>query len=248
MREQGVEKETVAAWKPVTVALTGGSASGKSTLARCIAEALSEFRPVVLNQDHYFRDWSDFPPEEREEIRTSNHPRGVLWSALVDQVQLLVDRQPIVEPVPGSAAARRGGPPQRIESGDLILVEGHMLLGEEPLRQLMDVRIYVEVDPHERVLRRMLRDTTQGRMTLEQAVAWYRRDVVPNYPTHTEATRRYADLVVPFETPDSPAVNFVIAGLRGMLAQRRDKAALPRTASAHGAEGGPPPSDRRGGA
>jgi len=70
----------------------------------------------------------------------------------------------------------------------LVLVEGHMLLGEESLRELMDVRIYVDVDPHERELRRMLRDTMQGSMTLEQAVAWYRRDVVPNCPTYTEAT------------------------------------------------------------
>lgn len=223
MQEHGNETEMTARWKPVTVAITGGSASGKSTLARCLAEALEEFDPVVLNQDRYFRDWSDFPPEAREEVRTSNHPRAVLWSALVKQVQRLVDGQPIEEPVPGTAAARRGGAPQRIEPGGLILVEGHMLLGEEPLRELMDVKLYVDVDPHERVLRRMLRDTTEGSMTLDQAVAWYRRDVVPNYPTYTEATRRYADLVVPFEQPDSPAVDFVIAGLRGMLTDRRDR-------------------------
>jgi len=247
MQEQGTEVETKTAWRPLTVAITGGSASGKSTLARCIAEALDEYDPVVLNQDRYFRDWSDVPPEEREEARTSNHPRGVLWPALVDQVRRLADRQPIEEPVPGSAAASRGGPPQRIEPGDLILVEGHMLLGEEPLRQLMDVKIYVDVDAHERVLRRMLRDTTQGGMTLEEAVAWYRRDVVPNYPTYTEATRRHADLVVPFERPESPAVNFVIAGLRGMLVERRDRA-LPRTAPAPGADGATRLSDQAGGA
>ena len=75
-------------------------------------------------------------------------------------------------------------------------------------------------------------------MTLGEAVAWYRRDVVPNYPMYTEATRRYADLVVPFERPDGPAVDFAIAGLRGMLADRRDR----------GAEGAVRPSARSGGA
>ena len=216
---------TAAGWTPLTVAITGGSASGKSTLARRIAEALGDFRPVILNQDRYFRDWSEFPPDQREDARTSNHPRAVLWPALVEQVGRLVERKPIEEPVPGTGRAKRGEPPVRIEPGDLILVEGHLILGNAPLRELADLKIYVEVDPHERVLRRMLRDTTQGRMTLEQAVAWYRRDVVPNYPTHTEATRRYADLIVPFEQGEGPTVDFVIAGLRGMLIARREEAA-----------------------
>ncbi len=215
----------VCQWRPLTVAIAGGSASGKSTLARCIAEALDDFRPVILNQDRYFRDWSEYPPDQRQAARTSNHPRGVLWPALADQVGRLVERKPIEEPVPGTARAKRGEPPVRIEPGDVILVEGHLILGNEALRELADLKIYVEVDPHERVLRRMLRDTTQGNMTLEQAVAWYRRDVVPNFPIHTKATRRYADLIVPFRERGGPTVDFVIAGLRGMLIARREAAA-----------------------
>jgi uridine kinase len=215
-----------AGWKPVAVAIAGGSASGKSTLARSIAEALGDFRPVILNQDHYFRDWSEYPPERRSEVRTSNHPKSVLWTALRGQVERLLERQPIDEPASGTSAAMRGRPTKRIDAGDLILVEGHLILGNEPLRELMDLRIYVEVDPHERVLRRMLRDTSHGGMTLDQAVAWYRRDVVPNYPTHTEATRRHADLVVPFEEREGPTVDFLAAGLRGMLADRNRDASV----------------------
>jgi uridine kinase len=207
--------------KPFTVAIAGGSASGKSTFAGKLAELLAGYRPVVLNQDRYFRDWSEFTPEERDRVRTSNHPSAILWDELTQQVDRLISRTPSVEPVPGTAAAARGGPVRLLEAGDLILVEGHLILGHEPLRNLMDLMIYIDVDPHERVLRRMLRDTSKGGMTLEQAVAWYRRDVIPNYPQYTEATRRHADLIVPFEQEEGKPSEFVAAGLRDMLERRR---------------------------
>ena len=210
--------------RPLTVAIAGGSASGKSTIARELADRLSEFRPVILNQDRYFRDWSEYPPEERRGVRTSNHPRAVVWEALESQIRELVMGRPVEEPVPGTSGHARGRAPSRIEPGDVILVEGHLILGREGVRDLMDVKIYVEVDPHERVLRRMLRDTSTGGMTLEEAVAWYRRDVIPNYPAHTEATRRFADLVVPFERANGVAADFVASGLRGMVLARRSGA------------------------
>jgi uridine kinase len=211
---------------PFAVAIAGGSASGKSTFARRLAELLAEFHPVVLNQDRYFRDWAEYPAEERSRVRTSNHPTAVLWPALTEQVKRLLDRRPSEEPLPGTSAAARGVARRQIEPGDLILVEGHLILGHEPLRALMDLNVYVDVDPHERVLRRMVRDTTQGGMTLEEAVAWYRRDVIPNYPQHTEATRSYADLIVPFEGDGEKVAGFVAAGLRSTLeARRRETAA-----------------------
>ena len=207
--------------RPFVVGIAGGSASGKSTLARRLAGQLADLNPVVLNQDRYFRDWTEYPPDERASVRTSNHPDAVLWPALAAQVSRLVDRVPCTEPLPGTSAAFRGACERTVAPGDVILVEGHLILGHAPLRDLLDLAIYVDVDPHERVLRRMLRDTTRGGMTLEEAVAWYRRDVIPNFPTHTEATRRHADLIVPFENRDGKAAAFLAAGLREMMAGRR---------------------------
>lgn len=201
----------------LVVGISGGSASGKTTFATAIVEALAPLSVVTLNQDRYFRDWEDVPEGQREAARTSNHPRAVLWETLTAHVEALKQGLAITVPIPGTRAMKRGETPTQIESQPLVLVEGHLIFSHEPLRTLMDVKVFLDVDTHERVLRRMLRDTTRGNMNLEQAVAWYRRDVMPNYPVHTEPTRKFADLIVPFEGEVERAIEVVANGIRGMM-------------------------------
>lgn len=203
--------------KPMVVGICGGSASGKTTFTEILAEKLSEFEPVVLNQDRYFRDWSGMPEIEREAARTSNHPRAVLWEHLVAHVADLREGKTIEMPPPGTWSFGRGGEIQHIVPQSLAIVEGHLIFGSKELRPLMDLKIFLDVDPHERVLRRMLRDTSNR--TLEEAVAWYRRDVIPNFPVHTEATRQYADLIIPFEGEVETGVEVVVNGIRAMIDQ-----------------------------
>jgi len=201
----------------MVVGICGGSASGKSTFSRSLSESLSDLEPEILNQDRYFRHWLEYPPGERERIRTSNHPRAVLWDALVLQVDKLKSGQMVREPVPGTAAFMRNKKERTIKPGRLIIVEGHLVFSHETLRNHMDLKIYLAVDAHERVLRRMLRDTTTGNTTLEQAVVWYRRDVIPNFEAHTAVSRRYADLVVPYDSDSGTATGVIASGIRGML-------------------------------
>ena len=87
---------------PITVGIMGGSASGKTTFANALAEQLSEFSPVVLNQDSYFRDWSEYSEAERERVITANHPDAVLWNALVTDIKKLRERDVIETPTPGT--------------------------------------------------------------------------------------------------------------------------------------------------
>src|SRR5689334_3874924 len=93
---------------PVVVGICGGSASGKTTLAAALAEALSDLRPLVLNQDRYFRDWAEFSPEEREAVVTANRPEAVLWPILIEHVRLLRAGSAIPGPPPGTRAHARG--------------------------------------------------------------------------------------------------------------------------------------------
>ena len=200
------------------VGISGGSAAGKTTFAQALVEALHPISVVTLNQDRYFRDWEDVPESEREAQRTSNHPRAVLWDALTQHVEALKNGETIMVPILGTRAMKRGESPTTIESCPLILVEGHLVFGHEPLRTLMDVKVFLDVDTHERVLRRMLRDTSLGNMDLEAAVAWYRRDVIPNFSVHTEPTRQFADIIVPFEGEVERAIEVIASGIKGMLA------------------------------
>ncbi len=205
---------------PLIIGVSGGSASGKTTFSTALAQKLDDIGPVILNQDRYFRDWDDYSPEEREAVRTANHPRAVLWPQLIQQVERLLACQPIQEPMPGTRASKQQAPPISIQPADLVIVEGHLIFGNETLRNLMPLKIFLDVDPHERVLRRLLRDTEGRSANLEGAVAWYRRDVLPNFPIHTESTRQHADLIVPFDTFNTLAVELVAAGIRAMLKNR----------------------------
>ena len=204
-------------FKPVTVGISGGSASGKTTLAKALAEGLNEFSPVILHQDYYFKDWSEYPQEEREKVITANHPDAVRWEALLEHIRQLIARQPVETPPKGTRAFARGDAPATIEPSDLIIVEGHLILWDAALRDLMDLKLFVDVEPHERVLRRLLRDVAQRGGDLEGAVAWYRRDVIPNFSVYTEPCKAYADLVVPFLDENRVALQTLVAGLRDRI-------------------------------
>ena len=215
-KRKGIQLED----RPLVIGISGGSASGKTTFSAALAENLGDIGTVTLNQDRYFRDWEEYPPEEREAVRTANHPRSVLWPALIEHVERLLAQQPIEAAVPGTRAHRQQPSSDLIEPAELVIVEGHLIFGNEELRKLMYLKIFMDVDPHERVLRRLLRDTQKGGNGLEGAVAWYRRDVLPNFPVYTEPTRQYADLIVPFDDYNDRAVEMVAAGVRAALAGR----------------------------
>ncbi len=146
-------------------------------------------------------------------------PRAVLWKHLIAHVKCLREGRTIEMPPPDTRAFRRGDDPQKVVPEKLVIVEGHLIFSQEALRSLLDIKLFLEVDTHERVLRRMLRNTSSG-MSIEDAVAWYRRDVIPNYRVYTEPTSAYADLIVPFEGDVQVAVDVVANGIRRMIHHR----------------------------
>jgi uridine kinase len=199
----------------------GGSASGKTTFAKALAKELSSLSPVILHQDLYFKDWTGYPAEIRDKVATANHPDAICWEALIRHIQKLVARQPVEMPIPGTRAAARGAEPATIQPGHVVIVEGHLILWNETLRNLMDIRIFIDVDPHERVLRRLLRDVGERGGNLGRAVAWYRRDVIPNFPVYTEPCKQYADLILPFEHGNPVALQMIAAGIRERIVPQR---------------------------
>jgi uridine kinase len=208
-------------FKPVTVGIMGGSASGKTTFAKELAKELSSLSSVILHQDYYFKDWSSYPAEVREKLATANHPDAICWEALIGHIEQLVARQPIEIPAPGTRAAARSDESATVQPGDVVIVEGHLILWDETLRNFMDVKLFMDVDPHERVLRRLLRDVGERGGDLERAVAWYRRDVIPNFPVYTEPCKQYADLILPFQDGNPVALRMIAAGIREMIPGER---------------------------
>ena len=206
---------------PITVGIMGGSASGKTTFASALAEQLSEFSPVVLNQDSYFRDWSEYSEAERERVITANHPDAVLWDALITDIKKLRERNVIETPTPGTRGAQRGDEKASVQPSEVVIVAGHLIFWSEDLRDLMDIKLFLDVDAHERVLRRMLRDVAQRGGDLEWAINWYRRDVLPNFPIYTEPCKQYADLIIPFQDENPVALHTLVAGIRDQIESRK---------------------------
>lgn len=214
--ERGYEETMKKAehFTPITLGIMGGSASGKTTFAKALEEQLSDFSPVVLNQDSYFRNWSEYSEAERERVITANHPDAVLWDALITDIKKLRERVPIEFPTPGTRAAQRDNEKTRVQPSDIVIVEGHLIFWSEALRDLMDIKVFLDVDAHERVLRRMLRDVAQRGGDLEWAINWYRRDVLPNFPVYTEPCKQYADLIIPFQNENPVALQTLVAGIQ----------------------------------
>lgn len=206
------------------VGITGGTASGKSRFALALRDALADLRVVVLHQDHYFRDWEELGPEEAERQRTANSPPAVLWEPLVEHLRALRAAGCVSYPVPHTRAQRRGIAPAVVGPADVVLLEGHLIFWDDRVRELMDLRIFMDVDADERMLRRVLRDTKErGMSTVEGVAAWYRRDVEPNHFRYTEPARRQAHLIVPYGFDNVIAVDVVAAGIRARVADKQKR-------------------------
>lgn len=208
--------------RPVVVAISGGSATGKSTLARRLARGLEDLGPIVVGQDRYFRDFAELTPEERERQRTANHPNSLLWPAFHAALDALCSGGSIDEPTPGTRAYQRGDPVQRIGPARVVIFEGLFTLWDERCRQAADLRVYTDLDDDERVLRRIERDIAERGGKLDGIISWYRRDVKPNFPTYTHSTRRYADLIVPTAGPIDVAVGALVSAVRDLAAKRSE--------------------------
>jgi uridine kinase len=201
--------------RPIVVAIAGGSATGKSTLARLIAKDLADLNPLILNQDRYFRDFAELSEEERERQRTANHPDAVNWPAYHRAFEALRAGQAAIEPAEGTRARQREEP-HSIGPAGVLLVEGLFALWDEATRAAADLRLYLEIDDDERVLRRIHRDIAERNQTVEGVIAWFRRDVQPNYPIYTNSTRRYADLVVPTNKPSDNVARILAGAIRAL--------------------------------
>jgi uridine kinase len=203
--------------RTVLVLISGGTSSGKTTFTRALAEHLSDLFPVVLGQDSYFRDVSHLPEAEQEAALTANRPDAVNWEVLRPHLEALKRGEAVEFPAPGTRAARRRETPARVGPSAVVLLEGHLLLVDEAVRRLADLKVFLDCDVEVRVLRRIARDVGRPTGSLERSLAWYWRDVLPNNQRYTNEQRRHADLIVPHEHPNPLAARLLAVCVRDLL-------------------------------
>ena len=201
--------------RPVIIGVAGGSGSGKTTVVRNICERL-EGLVAIIEQDAYYKDQSHLPMEERRKTNY-DHPLAFDNDLLISHLRQLLQRKPIEKPVYDYTQHTRSRETVTVEPRDVILLEGILILEDEGLRALMDIKVFVDTDADLRILRRLERDVkTRGR-SLDSVIQQYLTTVRPMHQQFVEPSKRYADLIIPEGGFNQVAVDLLVNQIRSIL-------------------------------
>lgn len=203
---------------PLIIGIAGGSGSGKTTLAELILEHIGKDKIAFLPHDAYYRDQDHLPYEERVKVNY-DHPDSLETELLIRHIQDLEEGKPIELPVYDFTIHSRKHETITIEPRSIILVEGILIFYEKKLRKLFDVKLFVDADPDIRFIRRLTRDITERGRSVDSVINQYQATVRPMYLEFVEASKRYADIIIPEGGRNSVALEMVIARLESMLGE-----------------------------
>ncbi len=188
------------------IGIAGGTGSGKTTVVRKIVESLPTGQVTVIPQDSYYKDSSHIPMEQRQEINF-DHPSSLEFSLLVDHIRSLKNGQAIQQPIYSYLTCTRAGETIPVEPKKVVIVEGILILTHEALRDLMDIKIYVDADADDRLSRVIFRDITERGRTVVKVLERYEKTVKPMHLQFIEPTKRYADIIIPQGGNNQVAIN-----------------------------------------
>ena len=205
--------------KPVVIGVAGGSGSGKTSVSRAIYEHFQGHSILMLEQDFYYKDQSDLPFEER--LKTNyDHPLAFDTDLLIDHVHRLLDYQAISKPVYDYAIHTRSEEVIQVEPKDVIILEGILVLEDERLRDLMDIKLFVDTAADLRIIRRMTRDIKDRGRSMDSVIDQYINVVRPMHNQFIEPTKRYADIIIPEGGQNHVAIDLMVTKIQTILEQK----------------------------
>lgn len=178
------------------IGIAGGTGSGKTTVVRKIFESLPHNRVSLIPQDSYYNDTTPLTMEERHKINF-DHPNAFDWKLLTEHIQKLRNGEAIEQPTYSYLECNRQKETIHVEPCEVIIIEGIMALWNEELRQLMDLKIFVDADSDERLIRVIKRDTIERGRTTQMVIDRYLEVLKPMHEEFIEPTKRFADLIIP---------------------------------------------------
>lgn len=201
--------------KVTIVGIAGGSASGKSTI---VDKFKSHFKKdiVVLCHDYYYKSHSDLLFEEREKLNY-DHPNAFDTDQMIEDVKKLKNGQEILRPVYDYTIHDRSTDQVLVQPKKIIIIDGILVLENKELRDLMDIKIFVETDDDERLIRRIQRDAVERGRSLESVINQYRSTVKPMHDQFVAPSKRYADVIVPYGGKNEIAIEMIIRNLEKRL-------------------------------
>lgn len=205
--------------KPIVIGVAGGSGSGKTSVTRSIIESFKGRSILMLEQDYYYKDQSHLPFEER--LKTNyDHPLAFDNDLLIEHVNKLLQYEAIEKPVYDYALHTRSDEVIAVEPKDVIILEGILILEDERLRNLMDMKLFVDTDADIRILRRLVRDINERGRTLESVIDQYVTAVRPMHNQFIEPTKRYADIIIPEGGQNYVAIDLMVTKIKTILEQK----------------------------
>ena len=200
----------------VLIGVAGGTGSGKTSFANRLLERLREERCVTVAQDAYYKDGSTLDPAARAAINY-DHPDAFDTSLLIQDLRDLKAGRPVPHLTYDHANYSRRVLPDALTPRPVVILEGILILAEEPLRRLMDIKLFIDTDSDVRILRRLRRDLKERGRSFESVERQYLSSVRPMHLEFVEPSKRYADLIVPEGAENEVALEAVVARVDAML-------------------------------
>ncbi|WP_243386234.1 uridine kinase [Bacillus kexueae] len=204
--------------KPVVIGVAGGTGSGKTSVTKAIYEHFQGHSILMLEQDFYYKDQSHLPFEER--LKTNyDHPLAFDNDLLIQHLEQLLKYEAIEKPVYDYALHTRSDEVIHVEPKDVIILEGILVLEDERLRNLMDIKLFVDTDADIRIIRRILRDIKERGRTIDSVIEQYVSVVRPMHNQFVEPTKRYADIIIPEGGQNHVAIDLMVTKIQTILEQ-----------------------------
>lgn len=194
----------------LVIGIAGGSGSGKTTVVKAITQQLKE-RVVVIPQDSYYKDSSHIPVEQRQKINF-DHPESIDFKLLVEHLKDLKEGKSVDQPVYSYLTCSRSQTETvRVNPADVIIIEGILIFTCAELREQMDIKLFVDADDDDRLMRVMARDIIERGKTVETVIERYSKTVKPMYLQFIEPSKRYADIIIPQGGHNKVAIDVISA-------------------------------------
>lgn len=205
--------------KPLIIGIAGGSGSGKSTVARKVASALPApaLSVAFIDMDAYYRNFDSLSLEERRLVNW-DHPDAFDFDLLTEHLELLSQRRTIDKPVYDFVTHLRSNQTIRVEAADVIVIDGILLFVDQRVRELCDVKVFVDADADIRLIRRLRRDMRARGRPLDDIIKQYLSTVQPMHLQFVEPSKRYADIIVPRGGHNAIAIEMIVAKISRRLA------------------------------
>lgn len=202
--------------KPLLILVGGGSASGKSTVVSEVLEAAGLNDVIIIRHDDYYLDQKNVPMAKRYELNY-DHPRSFDNELLFNDLEKLLAYQAIERPVYDFEAFTRSENVVHVEPKKIIIIEGILILENKKIRDLADIKLYVEADDDTRLIRRILRDMKERGRSIESIINQYESTVKPMYHKYIKPTKRFADVIIPNDQKHDIAVDLIVAKIKYIL-------------------------------